>query len=108
MALFSTLFGKLLVWVYHCFDRLVINGYLSGLSRPEQIVYFFRQVVGKPVVDKEVLRQRTTDYQNWVEAYARNHGIPIQWAEKDVRRKMICCHGYARWSAPSATASTSS
>jgi hypothetical protein len=87
MALFTTLFGKLLVLVYHCFDRLVINGYLSGLSRPEQVVYFFRQVVGKPVVDKEVLRQRTSDYQNWVEAYARNHAIPIQWAEKDVRKK---------------------
>jgi hypothetical protein len=87
MALFTTLFGKLLVLVYHCFDRLVINGYLSGLSRPEQVVYFFREVVGKPVVDKEVLRQRTTDYQNWVEAYARNHAIPIQWAEKDVRKK---------------------
>jgi len=87
MELFTTLFGKLLVLVYHCFDRLVINGYLSGLSRPEQVVYFFRQVVGKPVADKEVLRQRTTDYQNWVEAFARNHGIPIQWAEKDVRKK---------------------
>jgi hypothetical protein len=86
MELFSTLFGKLLVLVYHCFDRLVINGYLSGLSRPEQVVYFFRQVVGKPVVDKELLRQRTTDYQNWVEAYARNHAID-QWAEKDAQEK---------------------
>lgn len=73
MDLFTKLFGHLLVFVYHCFDRVVINGYLSGLSRPEQVVYFFRQVVGKPVVDKAVLRQRTTDYQNWVEAYARNH-----------------------------------
>ena len=87
MELFTTLFGKLLVLVYHCFDRLVINGYLSGLSRPEQVVYFFRQVVGKPVADKEVLRQRTTDYQNWVEAFARNHDIPIQWAEKGVRKE---------------------
>jgi hypothetical protein len=24
--------------------RLVIHGYLSGLSRPEQVVHFFRQV----------------------------------------------------------------
>jgi hypothetical protein len=87
MDRFTKLFGHLLVFVYHCFDRLVINGYLSGLSRPEQVVYFFRQVLGKPVVDKEALRQRTTDYQNWVEAYARNHGIPIQWAEKDGRKK---------------------
>jgi hypothetical protein len=36
----------------------------------------FRQVVGKPVVDKEVLRQWTTDYQNWVEAYARKSRHP--------------------------------
>ena len=80
MDLFTKLFGHLLVFVYHCFDRIVIHGYLSGLSRPEQVVYFFRQVVGKPAVDKAVLSQRTGDYQNWVEAFARNHHIPIQWA----------------------------
>jgi hypothetical protein len=87
MDLFTKLFGHLLVFVYHCFDRVVINGYLSGLSRPEQVVYFFREVVGKPQVDKAVLSQRTNDYQNWVEAYARVHDIPIQWAEKNVRKK---------------------
>jgi hypothetical protein len=35
------------------FDRIVIHGYLSGLSRPEQVVHFFRQVVGAPVVSKQ-------------------------------------------------------
>ena len=34
MELFEKLFGQLLLFVYHCFDRIVINGYLSGLSRP--------------------------------------------------------------------------
>jgi hypothetical protein len=66
---------------------IVIHGYLSGLSRPEQVVFFFRQVVGAPVVSKELLSQRTTDYQNWVEAFARNHDIPIQGAEKGVRKE---------------------
>ena len=42
MELFTKLFGGLLLFVYHCFDRIVINGYLSGLSRPEQVVHFFR------------------------------------------------------------------
>jgi hypothetical protein len=65
MELFTKLFSDLLVFVYHCFDRIVIHGYLSGLSRPEQVVFFFRQVVGAPVVSKELLSQRTTDYQNW-------------------------------------------
>jgi len=87
MELFAKLYSSLLVFVYHCFDRIVIHGYLSGLSRPEQVVYFFHKVLGIPVVDKEVLRQRTNDYQNWVEAYARNHNIPIQWSEKGVRKE---------------------
>ena len=72
MELFTQLFGDLLAFVYHCFDRIVIYGYLSGLARPEQVVHFFRQVVGVPVVSKEVLSQRTADYQAWVEAFARN------------------------------------
>ena len=87
MELFAKLFGSLLVFVYHCFDRIVIHGYLSGLSRPEQVVYFFRNVVGVPVVDKEVLSQRTNHYQKWVEAFARNHQTPIEWAEKGVRKE---------------------
>jgi hypothetical protein len=31
--------------------------------------------------------QRTNDYQNWVEAFARNHNIPIEWAQKGVRKE---------------------
>jgi len=77
----------MLVFVYHCFDRVVINGYLSMLSRPENVVYFFRQVVGVPSVTKEVLRKRTDDYQHWVEAYALHQGIPIEWAQKGVRKE---------------------
>src|SRR5271168_326750 len=87
MELFTQLFGDLLAFVYHCFDRIVIYGYLSGLSRPEQVVYFFRQIVGVPAVNKEILSQRTTDYQVWVEAFARNHRLPIEWAEKGVRKE---------------------
>ena len=41
METFTKLFGSLLLFVYHCFDRfdrVVIHGYLSGLSRPGQVV----------------------------------------------------------------------
>jgi hypothetical protein len=87
MELFAKLFDSLLVFGYHCFDRIVIHGYLSGLSRPEQVVYFFRDVVGVAVVDKTVLSQRTGGYRQWVEAFARNHQIPIEWAQKGVRKE---------------------
>jgi hypothetical protein len=84
MELFARLFGGLLLFVYQCFE---IHGYLSGLSRLEQLVYFFRQVVGVPQITKEVLSRRTQDYQRWVEAFAANHDIPITWAEKGVRHE---------------------
>ena len=87
MELFAKLFGSLLVFVYHCFDRIVIHGYLSGLSRPEQVVYFFHDVLGVPVVDKTALGRRTGEYRNWVEAFARNHHIPVEWAQKGVRKE---------------------
>jgi hypothetical protein len=83
---FTRLFGTLLLFVYHCFDRVVINGYLSGLSRPGQVVHFFHDVVGEPVIGKEVLSRRTNEYRAWVEAFARNHA-PIEWAEPKVRKE---------------------
>src|SRR5271166_1042111 len=60
---------------------------ISDLSRPELVVHFFREIVGVAEVSKEALSQRTADYQNWVEAYARNHAIPIEWAENGVRKE---------------------
>src|SRR6202022_4705769 len=59
MELFARLFESVLLFMYHCFDRVVIHGYLSGLSRPEQAVYFFRDVIGEAMISKEVLSRRT-------------------------------------------------
>jgi hypothetical protein len=44
-------------------------------------------VVGVAAVDKEVLSQRTADYQASVEAFAGNHRLPIEWAEKGGRKE---------------------
>ena len=90
MEEFMQLFGNLLAFVYHCFDRIMIQGYLSGLSRPEQVVYFLRQVLGLPVVSKAVLSQRTRDYQDGVEAYARNHHFPSNGRKKEYAKKTTC------------------
>ncbi len=87
MEEFAKLFGELLAFAYHCFDRIVILGYLPFLTRPENIVHFFRGVHGTGAITKEVLRQRTIEYNHWVEAFARNHHLPIEWAEKGVRKE---------------------
>jgi hypothetical protein len=87
METFTKLFGSLLVFVYHCFDRIVILGHIPLLTRPENIVHFFRDVHQAGAITKEVLRKRTDEYNRWVDAFARNHKIPIEWAEKGVRKE---------------------
>src|SRR6516225_2006917 len=113
METFRKLFASLLVLVYHCFDRVVIQGYLPLLTRPEHIVYFFRDVHGIYPITKQALRQRTQDYQHWVEAFARNHRIPLEWPDPDMRRKASARKTSRgpiswRWSVADALASTSS
>jgi len=87
MESFIKLFGSLLALVYHCFDRMVILGHIPLLTRPENIVHFFRDVHQSGAITKEVLRRRTDDYNHWVDAFARNHKIPAEWAEKGVRKE---------------------
>ena len=87
METFAKLFERFLVFVYHCFDRIVIQGYLPLLTRPEHVVYFFRDVHGQYPVTPQVLAKRTLEYRGWVEGYARNHKIPMLKAEKGVSKE---------------------
>ncbi len=87
METFRKLLGSLLAFVYHCFDRLVIQGYLPLLTRPEHIVHFFRDVQGIYPITKQALTKRTRAYQPWVEAFARNQRLPIQWPEKGIKNE---------------------
>jgi hypothetical protein len=83
METFAKLFERFLFFVYHCFDRIVIQGYLPLLSRSEHIVYFFRDVHGIYPITPQALAKRTPEYRGWVEGYARNHKVPIMSPEKD-------------------------
>jgi hypothetical protein len=87
METFKKLFERCLVFVYHCFDRIVIQGHLPLLAREAHIVYFFRDVRGEYPITEKVLRQRTSVYRAWVDSYARNHKVPMQKAKKDVSKE---------------------
>ena len=96
METFTKLFGSLLAFVYHCFDRIVIQGYLPFLTRPAHIVHFFRDVHGIYPITKQALAKRTKEYQGWVEAFARNHRIPIQWPDPNMKKKDIKKEDFVR------------
>src|SRR6266851_5036967 len=97
MDTFSKLFGSLLALVYHCFDRIVIQGYLPLLTREAHIVHFFRDVHGIYPITKEALRARTKEYQQWVEAFARHHRIPLEWPDTPaLKTKQLKKEDYVR------------
>ncbi len=85
MKTFTKLFGSLLVFVYHCFDRIVIHGYLSGLSRPDQVISSARWSVCRLWTRLSLATHRRLPEVGG--GYACNHKIPIEWAEKGVRKE---------------------
>ncbi|HEY8743137.1 MAG TPA: hypothetical protein VIU62_08570, partial [Chloroflexota bacterium] len=50
MERFLELLGDHVGFTYTAWDRIVLKGYLDRLPRPENIIYFFREVVGTPAV----------------------------------------------------------
>jgi hypothetical protein len=60
---------------------------LSFFHREGNVVAFFRNLLGVPMLSKEVLRQRTDDYNRWVEAFARKQKIPLIWAVPGERKE---------------------
>lgn len=82
MQFFIKLFSAWVQFVYHTFDRIVINGYLDFFRTESNVVVFFQQVRKEPVITKAVLRQRTAEYVRWIESYARHASIPVQWVPR--------------------------
>lgn len=93
MQQLTKLFSCWIQFVYHTFDRIVVNGYLDFFRAESHVVFFFHQVRKEPVITKAVLRQRTAQYVRWIEGYARGAQIPLQWVPrvkgKPVRHEQV-------------------
>lgn len=92
----SEVLGERVQFQYTCLDRIVLHGYLTGLQRPEQLVYFFHDVVGVACIEPKVLLGRTTAYRAWVEQSTQEQGIPVLAAPKGVRKEELVRPYYGR------------
>jgi hypothetical protein len=92
----SEVLGERVQCRYTCLDRIVLHGYLTGLQRPEQLVYFFHDVVGVDCIEPKVLLGRTTAYRAWVEQYTQGQGISVLTAPKGVRKEELVRPYYGR------------
>lgn len=97
MDRFLQLFGHLVEFAYSCWDRIVLRGYYERLQRPENIVYFFRNVCGVQCITPAVLARPTDVYRKWVEAYARRRKIPLLMAPKGIRKEDFVAPYYQRF-----------
>jgi len=88
MERLSAVLGQAVQFVYTCWDRIVLNGYLERLQRPEYLVRFFHDIVGIPCIEPAVLEQRTNAYKAWVRQFTDERGIrfykprPRRYAKK--------------------------
>jgi hypothetical protein len=71
---------------YHCFDRLLLHGYIRALQFGGSIVTFLRQRRQAKLVSPDYLRRISLDYHRWVEGQAQQAGLAIVTPPPDVRR----------------------
>ena len=93
MDRFSAVLGQAVQFVYTCWDRIVLNGYIERLQRLENLVYFFHDIVGVACIEPAVLELRTNAYKAWVRRVTDELGIPVQAAPpappKGVRKEDV-------------------
>src|SRR5437762_12346652 len=81
----SELLGQAVQFAYTCWDRIVLSGYIERLQRPENLIYFFHDVVGIDAIDPAVLEQRTNAYKAWVRRTTDELNIPVLAAPPGAR-----------------------
>jgi hypothetical protein len=92
----SELLGQAVQFVYTCWDRIVLAGYIERLQRPENLVYFFHDVVGVECVEPATLEQRTNAYKAWVRRITDERGIAVLAAPRGVRKEELVEPYYRR------------
>jgi len=88
--------GQVVQFAYTCWDRIVLSGYIERLQRPENLIYFFRSVVGIDVIEPAVLEQRTNAYKAWVRRVTEEHDIPVVAAPRGVKKEELVEPYYRR------------
>lgn len=83
----SELLGHHVQFSYTALDRIVLNGYIERLQRPENLVHFFHEVVGIACIEPTVLSQRTDRYKAWVRSSTGECEVPVLPAPKGERKE---------------------
>jgi hypothetical protein len=92
----SAVLGQAVQFVYTCWDRIVLIGYIERLQRPENLIHFFHDIVGIDCIEPAVLEQRTKAYRAWVLRTTEEQGTPLLAAPRGVRKEELVEPYYRR------------
>src|SRR5262250_1676429 len=71
---------------YRCFDRLLLNAAIQPFQQPERVMGFFWSYRQLYPISRQVLREISSQYHNWVQYAARKWGAPLLSAPEEQRR----------------------
>jgi len=74
---------------YHCFDRILLNGVIQPFQQPERVVGFFSACRNIYPVSRDVLRDIANQYHNWVTNRSLHWEVPILEAPKGRRDEFM-------------------
>jgi hypothetical protein len=92
----SAVLGQAVQFAYICWDRIVLSGYIERLQRPENLIYFFHNIVGIDTIEPAVLEQRTNAYKAWVRRVTQEQAIPVLAAPRGARKEELVEPFYRR------------
>ncbi len=62
---------------YRCFDRILLNGLIQPFQQEQRVVGFFGTYRDVYPVSRDVLREISTQFQNWVVNRSKTWDVPI-------------------------------
>jgi hypothetical protein len=68
---------------YACFDRLLLNAAIQPFQQPERVMGFFWAYRRQYPVSRQLLREISSQYHNWVTNRSRKWGVPMLEAPED-------------------------
>jgi hypothetical protein len=92
----SAVLGQAVQFAYTCWDRIVLSGYIERLQRPENLIYFFHNIVGIDAIEPAVLEQRTKAYKAWVRRVTQEQAIAVLAAPRGARKEELVEPFYRR------------
>ena len=92
---FYRLFLNKLRFSYDSFDRIVLNGYILPFHKATNVLYYFKEILGHPFVNKKLLFSVTENYKAKITELLNRQHVYCEYIDKRTRKEDFV-HKYLR------------